>query len=629
MPILRICVPAKVHTNTKFTMSLLACVDKVKPVTGYTPDVRFLCGKSNIDQARSMMCTDFYRESKDDDLMLFIDSDHIFTVDDIKNVIALGADVGCGIYPNAIGKPTTHFMDPPAFIAGTDNRLRMAGTGFMLIRRPILTKILTEILEPEGIPHARIGPPPYDKVIPFFKQRIIESEISPGNRDWIGEDYTFCWCARKVGGVIRGFFTRTLGHEVPNIRVFYPECPATEKGPIIRQELPLTATATATPTSIPTNTVSFPISNDSAEQLSRLYRNSPAVASSSATVAPTAATQIEKNREIVYFCGLSRVKFGPNTTKLGGSEQAVINLTRNWAKTGKYNVSVYGNVEEGEYDGVKYIHVTKFDINKTYDTLILWRGFGLSILPVAKAKTLLVDLHDATDPRMLPTEHLHKVAKFMVKSNWHKSNWTHIPEDKYVVQKNGVDVELYSRQDYKTLERHNDWLCYTSCYTRGLLETLRNVWPIIVSNNPSAQYHICYGDDLIQDPALKNAIRDAMKQPGIIDHGRLSAEEVAKLRHQCAMHLYLCTVPQVEIDCLSVRESLMAGCIPVTFTEGVFTERTVINVPGTHNQLQSYQMAAGAVSKIIQNNTILDNMRNLPVNETRWAEVAEEWEKVF
>jgi len=84
MPTLRICVPAKTHVNTKFCMSLMAAEKQVFEATGYTPDVKFMMGKSNIDQARSMLATDFYKECTDDDIMLFIDSDHIFSIEDIK-----------------------------------------------------------------------------------------------------------------------------------------------------------------------------------------------------------------------------------------------------------------------------------------------------------------------------------------------------------------------------------------------------------------------------------------------------------------------------------------------------------------------------------------------------------------
>jgi len=58
--------------------------------------------------------------------------------------------------------------------------------------------------------------------------------------------------------------------------------------------------------------------------------------------------------------------------------------------------------------------------------------------------------------------------------------------------------------------------------------------------------------------------------PGVKEYGRLSATEVAEIRAKSAMHLYLCVDPTVETDCISIRESIYSGCVPVVFDEGVF-----------------------------------------------------------
>ena len=111
-PRLRIAIPTKIQCNAKFTMSLLTVFPQIRSVCGYQPEVKFLCGKSNIDQARSMLATDWYNESDENDLFLFIDSDHVFKVKDIKKAIDMNSDVACGIYPNSAGRPTCFMMQP-------------------------------------------------------------------------------------------------------------------------------------------------------------------------------------------------------------------------------------------------------------------------------------------------------------------------------------------------------------------------------------------------------------------------------------------------------------------------------------------------------------------------------------
>ena len=609
MAILRICIPSKVHVNAKFTMCLLNILPQIRDQTGYTADIKFLCGKSNIDQARSMMATDFYDQCGPDDLMLFIDSDHIFNIEDVKNAIALGGDVTCGIYPNAAGQPTCFMMNPQEFLNGNENLIRYAGTGFMLIKHTILTK-LHEHLKTEGIDRARISGPDYNAVVPFFKQRIVDTELGPtgtGIRDWLGEDYSFCYMVRKIGGTIRGFHTKTLGHEVANIRFFYPENTGVgQKGPQHMYKLPVEeGKLQLVEKDIPEPSFEINIGQQSEV---------------------TNDISILKNNEIVYFCGLSRVKFSPDHQSLGGSEQAVVNLSREWVKAG-FNVSAYGNVEPGTYDGVNYYTVDKFNLKKEYNCLILWRGFGLQILPMVNAKHLYVDLHDPTAKEMLPTEHLNKIEKIFVKSEWHKTNWDHLPVEKYVTIRNGMNVALYDEVLRQEIPRNEFDMCYTSCYTRGLLDTLQKSWPIIKKNIPEARLHVCYGDDLITDADLKNTIRSALEQDGIVNHGRISAEEVAKLKASCAVHYYLCTAPNAEIDCISVRESYYAGCIPFTFKEGVFIERQGIMIPAKHDDTRAYEIATVNIINLLRQKDILNQLREKPKKETDWNHIATEWLK--
>lgn len=608
MPVLRICIPAKVEIHAKCAMCLLACKDQVKPRTGYDIDIRFMCGKSNIDQARSMLTTDFYTQCGSDDLMLFIDSDHIFTIDDICNIIGIGGDIGIGVYPNAIGKPTCYMMDPEKFLSGQDNGIRYAGTGFMLIRHTILQKV-AKWLALDGVAHARVSGDGYEKVVPFFKQRIIKSEICPGVDDWLGEDFTFCWLVRQCGGTIHGFLTKSLGHEVANIRVFYPEdSQAAKNGPILVQKLPYEKPSAN--------------ANDEAIDCQLQLTN--------ISVKETEITRNSKNAEIIYYCGHSIVQFSPNVSDLGGSEQAVVGLSRALVKRG-YNVKVYGNVIEGTYDGVEYILSSKFDVKRVYERIILWRSIGMQILPAIKANHIYVDLHDALSQYVIPTAQLERVEKFFVKSEWHRSVWNILPKDKCVVIQNAIDVGLYDKTKKMGIERNRYKICYTSCYTRGLVEMLKYCWPIIKQNVPQAELHVCYGDNLVH-PTMKAQIHEAfasVKNMGVINYGRLTADKVAELRASCSMHLYLCTVPNVETDCLSVRESFYSGCIPVVFNEGVFKERRCIAAPCVHTDPTAYQMAAGAVIKLMRDTTVLDKIRTQPCDELSWDQVGERWDEVI
>lgn len=226
---LHIVTPAKAHVHGKFVQCInqTLCSDLSRQLNTKVSFELFL-GKSNIVQARSIALTRWYDNSEDGDMFLFIDSDHVFTNEDIVKIATLkDCDVACGIYPNHAGTPTAFAVDLEAFLDNyRDNRLLYAGTGFMLIHRSICTKIIEHIHNEHGFSRV-CNDGNHDKhIVPFFRSQFIDSEngIEPLDvKHWLGEDFSFCWLVRQCGGVIRGFLSQTLGHEVMHVRNFYPD----------------------------------------------------------------------------------------------------------------------------------------------------------------------------------------------------------------------------------------------------------------------------------------------------------------------------------------------------------------------------------------------------------------------
>ena len=59
--------------------------------------------------------------------------------------------------------------------------------------------------------------------IPFFRTRFAKNPYPDSKQKgliWLGEDYSFCWLARKVGGTIRAVPLPTMGHEVMQVKYF-------------------------------------------------------------------------------------------------------------------------------------------------------------------------------------------------------------------------------------------------------------------------------------------------------------------------------------------------------------------------------------------------------------------------
>jgi hypothetical protein len=150
--------------------------------------------------------------------------------------------------------------------------------------------------------------------------------------------------------------------------------------------------------------------------------------------------KVWEENEICYFAnfgGPHFEKWDGNSVKigLGGSETAVIKLSEEWAKQG-YKVTVYGDPqEECEINGVTYLPFYKFNIRDYFNIFIQWRNNNLS--DKVNARKYYVDLHDIYWPETLDPKR-DQVDKFFVKSVYHRSLGTNMPDTKYRIVENGI-----------------------------------------------------------------------------------------------------------------------------------------------------------------------------------------------
>lgn len=150
--------------------------------------------------------------------------------------------------------------------------------------------------------------------------------------------------------------------------------------------------------------------------------------------------RIWKDNEICYFAnfgGEHFEKWDANSLSkgIGGSETAVIELSKEWVKQG-YKVTVYGDPDQPkEIDGVRYLPWYYFNSHDYFNIFIQWRSTGLS--RIIKCRCFLVDMHDLFNEQNL-IDYKDSVDFFMFKSNHHASLAPKI-ENKLVVS-NGIRV---------------------------------------------------------------------------------------------------------------------------------------------------------------------------------------------
>lgn len=330
--------------------------------------------------------------------------------------------------------------------------------------------------------------------------------------------------------------------------------------------------------------------------------------------------------DIVYYCG-NCIEWSPKDKNLGGSEQAVKHLTENWAK--RKSVIVYGNIKEiGKINGVMYDNYKNFKAKRKYKTLIIWRHLGMNMLyNNLRAEKILIDLHDNLDITYYQCEILKdKISHIMFKSDFHVECASKLLQreiEKAVVIPNGIRISNFSKNKWK---RKQFRMCYCSCYTRGLLPLLRYFFPVLKKLVPEAELHVYYGMEHVSKE-FKDQITPLLKQNGVHDHGRQSIDEIVKEKHKSSFHLYY-TDCLGEIDCISIRESLVAGCIPILSNENLFEHRDGIRFMEPTHLVSSYEKLAHHVSMLMKNKQLTENFSaKLRHSKTiiSWEDVSDQW----
>ena len=207
-PKLTICILSRdlIHAHTSMCLNQVSTNPEL--LNRYNISQRMFVGGSLLSITRSVALTEWFQDSVNDDLFLFIDADQTFSVNDILKAITLldetQSDVVCGAYPRHDGQMVVKPYDVSNFESEQHGPIKYGATGFMLISKTILHKLDLMPVHVYGREN---------NVIPYFNLRVID-EFKDGKSInlWLSEDYSFCWLIRQYGGKIHGFISPTLGH---------------------------------------------------------------------------------------------------------------------------------------------------------------------------------------------------------------------------------------------------------------------------------------------------------------------------------------------------------------------------------------------------------------------------------
>jgi hypothetical protein len=221
----------------------------------------------------------------------------------------------------------------------------------------------------------------------------------------------------------------------------------------------------------------------------------------------------------------------------------------------------------------------------------------------------------------------------MFKSNFHKSEFEihhrKLKDDEYSIIPNGLRISEFNalRDTYKD-KRDKYRFCYCSCYTRGLENILKYIWPQVVAIEPRAELHIYYGMNLVSDNEFKRRILELIAvTPNVMNHNKQPLDIIAKEKFTSSYQLYICNSPS-EIDCISIREAVLCDCIPLIPKQGVFIERDGLRFDTNIEDPNCLAEIGKSIGKLINDDKIVNEFRDKLKDShltIDWKTVANKW----
>jgi tetratricopeptide (TPR) repeat protein len=352
-------------------------------------------------------------------------------------------------------------------------------------------------------------------------------------------------------------------------------------------------------------------------------------------------------KDLVYYAGQTDQAWNGETFKkegVGGSEEAVIHLSEEWAAKG-WNVVVYNNCGHKEVvsNGVIYKPWWAYNYRDKQDVTILWRSAKPLDAPI-NSGLIFLDLHDVIAPGELTPERLAKVTKVLVKTKFHRSLFPLVPDNKIIVIPNGF-------QDYEFEGQKDPMLIINTSSPDRSLDVLPKLFMEVKKQVPEAKLEWAYGwNNYIKsnasDVKMMQWMTDtnaAMDAAGIVSHGRLTQQQVGELYQRANILAYPSEF--AEIFCISVLKAQSAGCMPITTDFGAFAEINHFGVKihsekTNENWSAPYQFHFGLENEEGQRAWVAATVEQLKhpkkmvgvpewVEQFKWVNVAEDWNKLF
>jgi len=258
--------------------------------------------------------------------------------------------------------------------------------------------------------------------------------------------------------------------------------------------------------------------------------------------------------------------WGPDSlaTGIGGSEEAVIHVSRRLAQQG-FHVEVYNYIRESTVtpEGVHWYPTYEF--NGEADVVLWWRSPDGPLKTGMKAKRSYLWLHDVVQKDTWIKEFDLLFDRVITLSDYHRELYDFVPDELIFPWQNGIDVASLPA----IREPEPGRLIYASCPTRGLLNILK-FWRYIHDAVPSAELHTYYGWNAValahkkQNPLMERTYQEIERlkeQEGVHWHGRVGQPELHDAFSRSQIWVAPTNFP--EISMITGMKAQALGCTPI------------------------------------------------------------------
>lgn len=359
--------------------------------------------------------------------------------------------------------------------------------------------------------------------------------------------------------------------------------------------------------------------------------------------------ETSSGRDLVFYCGYTSREWTPETAEtkgVGGSEEAVIHLSRLLSEMG-WNVSVYNNCghKEQKFGKVWYKPFWSWNYRDRQDAVILWRSPKACDYRINAGK-IFVDVHDVMAEGEFNEARLKKIDRILVKSDFHRSCFPKIGDEKFAVIPNGI-----TSGDFKlNLERDKFLILNTSSPDRSL-SSLLDIYERIKKEIKEVKLKWAYGwnvfdfvhGDNVRVMEWKDKMKKRMAELGVEELGMINHQEIARLYQTANIFLY--PTEFAEISCISAMKAQAGGAMPITTDFAALDETVkygfkVHSLKTRQNWAESYQYDFAMKGQddffvdkcldLIRNfNNNREEMRNWAREKFDWREVARQWNNII